>query len=139
MIMATLSSRARVERMVGMATRPLLVLGSKDPALAELIAILRGQGHWPSAESPTSFTAEVERHVHDFQMTHLGPKGQPLDSDGAVGDDTWWALANPSGPPQLSGIRTDVPKGLQPQRTKILAVALAEHARGVKETPDGSN
>lgn len=122
-----------------MATRPLLVLGSKDPSVAELIAILRAQGHWPSAETPAVFTAEVERQVHDFQMTHLGPNGRPLDSDGAVGDDTWWALANPSGPAQQSGIRTGVPKGLQPKRTKILEVALAEHAKGVKEQPDGSN
>jgi hypothetical protein len=116
-----------------------LVLGSKDPAVAELLTILRAQGYWPSAETPSSFTAEVERHVHDFQMTHLGRNGRALDSDGAVGDDTWWALTNPSGPAQQSSIRTGVPKGLQPQRTKILEVALAEHAKGVKEEPDGSN
>jgi hypothetical protein len=122
-----------------MAMRPRLGLGSKDSAVAELVSILRAQGFWSEAGTPATFDAEVERCVSDFQMTHLGPKGRPLASDGVVGDDTWWALANASGPAQHSGIRAAVPKGLQPLRTKLLEVALAEHAKGVKEQPDGSN
>src|SRR6478609_9123652 len=100
-----------------MATQPMLVLGSKDPAVALLISKLRAQGFWKSDAEPQAFTADVEHQVQDFQMTHLGPKGRPLDTDGVVGAETWWALFNPSGAPQVSGIDATIPAGLEPLRT----------------------
>jgi hypothetical protein len=73
-----------------------------------------------------------------FQQTHVGPNGAFLDVDGVVGPDTWWALRNPSGAAQKSGLDPDIPRGLTPLRTRLLEIALAEHAKGVKEIPDGA-
>ena len=122
-----------------MANQPLLVLGVSDAALAVLVAKLRAQGHWASAENPPTFSAELEQAVEYFQMTHLGPKGKPLSIDGTVGPDTWWALDNASGAPQRSEIKAAIPQGVQPLRAKLLGVALAEHAKNVQEQPNGSN
>jgi hypothetical protein len=72
-------------------------------------------------------------------MTHLGPKGLPLDVDGVVGPDTWWALFNASGEAQRSHIKAHIPGGLGPQRKSLLEVALGEHGKDVKEEPGGSN
>lgn len=74
-----------------------------------------------------------------FQMTHIGPDGKSLEVDGVVGANTWWALENPTGEPQRSGISPLIPRRLTPLRLKVLTIAAAEHQRGVKEVPNGSN
>jgi hypothetical protein len=123
-----------------MSKHPLLVLGSSDAAAVKLLVEkLREQGHGPTAEAPETFTLELEQAVEDFQMTHLGPSGAPLDADGVVGDETWWALFNAQGEAQRSHIAASIPNGLGPQRTSLLEVALAEHKKDVKEDPPGSN
>ncbi len=43
------------------------------------------------------FDEVTEDAVSYFQMTHVDENGEPLDVDGQVGPNTWWALYNPSG------------------------------------------
>lgn len=86
-----------------------------------------------------NFLEQTRAAVLYFQQTHLGPDGKPLDVDGVVGDDTWWALDNPSGPAQRSNLHPEIPAGLTPLRVRQLEIALAEHRAGIREKPDGSN
>lgn len=118
--------------------RPLLFLGTEDPQLSVLVERLRAQGFWSEAP-PARFDSSLEAAVKHFQESHLGPDGVFLQVDGVVGERTWWALDNPSGAPQRSAIIPTIPGGIGPKRTRILQIALAEHARGVAEDPDGSN
>ena len=74
-----------------------------------------------------------------FQQTHLGEDGKPLKADAKVGDKTWWALRNPSGDAQRSGLEPKIPGGLTHVRVAILEQAIAQHALGVKEVPNGFN
>lgn len=77
--------------------------------------------------------------VMDFQATHLDSKGTHLLVDGWVGKSTWWAIQNPSGAAQISNIDSMIRKGLSVDRKAILRTAFSDHARGVKEVPDGAN
>lgn len=116
-----------------------LLLGMAHPDVRELIERLRAAGYWTATQTPTEITPDVETQILEFQRTHLGPDGRFLTVDGVVGDATRWALAHPDGDAQRSNIRATIPRGLGPQRTRILEVALQEHARGVVEVPNGSN
>src|SRR5262249_48775879 len=122
-----------------MSTRPLLCLGSTHPDVQLLVERLRAEGFWTEAENPAEFTPQLEERVRDFQRTHLGPDGAFLGVDGTVGEQTWWALLNASGAAQRSGIVPTIPARLGPMRTRILEVALQQHALGVAEVPNGSN
>ena len=117
---------------------PLLAHGSKGEYVKILQALLQSQGFF-DGEIGGNFLSKTLQAVQYFQQTHLGPDGQFLEVDGEVGDDTWWALQNPSGEPQRSGIDPRIPEGISEARVKLLTVALQEHAAGVKEIPDGSN
>lgn len=74
-----------------------------------------------------------------FQSTHLGADGKPLKVTGAADAPTAWALKNSTGKPQKSGLEGKIPRGITGQRRELLELALAEHAKGVKERPNGSN
>ncbi len=115
-----------------------IILGDTGSEVKILQSILRSQGYFDGAVKG-NFGPLTKKSVIYFQMTHLGPKGLPLDVDGEVGSDTWWALQNPSGKSQSSGFRAFVPAGLSTDRTKLLEWAAAEHGRPVVECPDGSN
>lgn len=119
--------------------QPSLLLGMAHPEVRELIERLRDAGFWTSSQTPTEITSDVEAQIVEFQRTHLGPDGRFLRADGVVGPATRWALAHPNGEAQRSNIAPKIPLGLGPQRTRILQVALQEHARGVMEVPNGSN
>jgi peptidoglycan hydrolase-like protein with peptidoglycan-binding domain len=122
-----------------MTAQPTLVLGASGAAVQLLAQQLQASGAMPQGALPEQYTRELENLVKDFQQTHIGEDGSQLESDGVVGPDTWWALANSSGPLQRSGLLTGVPKGLGPLRTAILETALAEHRKNVVEQPSGSN
>jgi len=77
--------------------------------------------------------------VHDFQATHLGISGQHLTVDGWVGQSTWWAIQNPSGPAQKSDFEAMLRKGLSSDRRALLRTALKDHAANTREIPDGAN
>src|SRR5687768_15822060 len=91
--------------------------------------LLASQGHFDGAIGG-NFGPVTKKAVLYFQMTHLGQNGKPLEVDGVVGPDTWWALQNPIGVPQSSGIKPAAPSSLHPSRLKVLQVALAEHKAG---------
>lgn len=118
---------------------PILVLGSRDPALRKLVAQLRRAGFWSDDSEPTDMTEALEQSVRAFQQGHVDARGEFLSADGVVGPSTWWALENAEGEAQRSHLRAHLPAGLGPLRTKILEVALAEHEMGVQEQPSRSN
>jgi hypothetical protein len=122
-----------------MPNRPTLFLGSTDPTVVALVERLRLEGFWDGAKDLADFTPELEQSVRYFQRTHLGPNGHFLSADGVVGEQTWWALEHATGPAQISGLAAKIPTGVGAKRKRILEVALAEHARGVVEVPNGSN
>lgn len=112
--------------------------GSKGPDVVELKRLLASQGMWPATQLGVRFGPKTKGAVEYFQSTHLGPQGRPLGVDGRVGPSTWWALRNPTGTPQRSGLASNkVPAGIGEGRAAILRVALAQH--GIKERPNGSN
>lgn len=119
-------------------TPPNLKQGDKGDNVILLQRLLASQGSFDGAIQG-NFGPITKKAVSYFQMTHLGPNGKPLDVDGEVGKNTWWALMNPSGAPQQTGISSEVPGGLFAARADVLGVAVAEHKKGVAETPDGSN
>jgi hypothetical protein len=112
-----------------------------------LQAILIQQGFGRQFNNPNEkalaadgrFGSITEMAVIYFQQTHQGPDGKMLDDDGIVGPNTWWALQNPSGNPQKSGLAGFIPEGIIGRRKSVLELALSEHAAGVHEEPDGSN
>jgi hypothetical protein len=74
-----------------------------------------------------------------FQTTHLGSGGSPLKVTGQLDEDTSWALHKPTGKAQKSNLKPKIPRGLTEDRKAILGLAIGEHAKGVKERPNGSN
>ena len=120
------------------ATSAALEFGDKGEEVKVLQRLLKDQGYFKGAVKGNFLKLTKEAVIY-FQQTHLGPDGENLASDGVVGTNTWWALRHPSGSPQRSGLPGEIPKGLTPKRQAVLRVALAEHAAGVKEIPDGAN
>ncbi len=115
-----------------------LQFGDKGEDVRTLQRILQEQGffHWYIGGN---FLKRTKQAVIYFQETHLGPNGEFLETDGIVGDNTWWALENPSGEAQRSYIPGRIPDDLTPLRYRQLEIALTEHRNGVQEIPDGSN
>jgi len=102
--------------------------------------VLEAQGFYEySGGKPGTFDAALEDAVIYFQQTHLGPDRKPLDVDGVVGDDTWWALRHPSGKAQKSHLQPKIPRGIHGERAMVLQVAIEEHQKNVREIPNGSN
>lgn len=115
-----------------------LRVGSRGSEVVKLKRLLAAQGMWPATQLGLRFGPKTKGAVDYFQSTHMGPSGLPLDVDGRVGTDTWWALRNATGAPQRSGLDGNkIPSGIGEGRTAILKVALAQH--GIKEIPNGSN
>lgn len=121
-----------------LAKEPTLRYGSKGESVKIVQQLLKEQGFFKGAVRG-NFLKLTDEAVRYFQNTHLGPDGEFLESDGVVGANTWWALHNPVGKPQKSSLPGEIPEGLTPMRQKILQIALAEHAAGVKEIPNGDN
>ncbi|MGD8523411.1 MAG: peptidoglycan-binding protein [Desulfobacterales bacterium] len=80
-----------------------LKFGDKGEDVRTLQRILHEQGffHWYVGGN---FLKRTKQAVIYFHETHLGPDGEFLETDGIVGDNTWWALENPSGEAQRSYI-----------------------------------
>lgn len=81
----------------------------------------------------------LKADVAYFQATHLDDHGKPLAVTGAPNEGTSWALTNSTGKKQKSGLEGKIPKVITGQRRELLELALGEHAKGVKERPNGSN
>jgi len=117
---------------------PVLKHGSRGDAVKLWQSLLRSQGSY-SGRVDGYFGSQTTSGTRYFQMTHIGPDGEPLEVDGIVGKNTWWAGENASGEPQRNHIKPRTPKGLPEGRKKVLEVAKEEHRKGTKEIPDGSN
>ena len=121
-----------------------LKIGDNDPSVSQVKEILRGQGFWTGSESSV-FGPKLKAAVQYFQSTHLGPDGVYLVADGEVGPKTWWALNNPSGKAQESGLIISAgwhkayENAISDDRKKFIATLSSEHRAGVREIPDGSN
>lgn len=127
------------------ADLPILKLNSRNPSVAFLRYLLSKPT--PSgifnlldhAKTPPVFDRNLETDVRYFQATHLDQNGFFLEDDGIVGENTWWALLNPSGASQRSFIEGKIPHRIYGKRLKILETALKEYNYDVKEIPDNSN
>jgi len=122
---------------------PILRRGDANPYVVILKSILRSQGLWDGTSS-NMFGPKLLGAVQYFQNTHIGPDGEYLDDDGEVGQDTWWALHNPSGREQRSNIivpdsTRDFYGNLAKRRKDLIRLLFKEHKAGVREIPDGSN
>jgi putative peptidoglycan binding protein/CHAP domain-containing protein len=114
---------------------PALKLGSTGRAVKRMQALLAGQGYTVGPVDG-DFGEMTLAAVVQFQMAHVGSSGTPLDPDGVVGSQTWWALVNASGASQGGSVPTP-PVPADAERARILGIARAE--LGTKEDPDGSN
>lgn len=85
------------------------------------------------------FGSSLKCDLAYFQQTHLGPDGKPLKVTGELDEDTQWAIKHPSGEAQRSHLDPKIPRGLGEERNAVLTLALEEHAKDVKERPNGSN
>ena len=121
-----------------MGSNKVLKFGDKGPEVKRLQRILKKHGYF-TGEPTGNFLKLTKDAVIRYQMTHLGPDGKFLQVDGIVGRNTWWALNNPSGSKQKSNIPPLIPRRITSTRLKVLTIAAAEHQRGVREIPDGSN
>ena len=112
-----------------------------DPDIELLQRMLQRLGYGPNLQATGYPSAELWSAVSLFQMQHLGPSGLFLEPDRVVGQDTWWALANPSGPRQRSGFQLALPDRLRltTDRLSLLDAVVAEYRKDVRESPDGSN
>lgn len=121
-------------------SRPLLRLGSSGPDVKVVQNILLQHGFgFGQLVANGRFDEITEDAVSYFQMTHIDQGGEPLEVDGVVGRDTWWALENPSGEMQRNDYEGTIPDGIVGVRAAVLRQALDEHALGVCEEPDGTN
>lgn len=117
----------------------LLQRGDKGDDVRKVQELLKKQGWFFDGEPRGNFGPLTEHAVLDFQHAHLNEEGEWLEADGVVGDETMWALLNPSGDAQRSFIEASLPAGLCDVRKRQLEVALSYWQEGVHEIPDGSN
>lgn len=112
-----------------------------DPDIELLQRTLQRLGYGQQLQVTGYPTAELFNAVGLFQMQHIGPDGFFLTPDRVVGNDTWWALANPFGARQRNGFPLVLPRRdlLLEERQALLDVVVAEYRLDVKESPDGSN
>ena len=126
-----------------MPNQPLLKHGSRDPKGVQgpvclWQSLMQSQGFY-TGRVDGYFGSRITAGTRYFQMTHLDSEGEPLEVDGLVGKETWWAGNNPSGEAQKSHIKPKTPTGINAERRKVLAIAQREHENGTHEIPDGSN
>ena len=124
------------------STLPLLKMGSTDKFYIEILhkqLLLKGASAKKLSNdiASDSFEADTLSEVLRFQTTHLGPDNEILDADGKVGSETWWALFDESN--QKLNLSPKSSEILSKDRLAILNVAEAEHAKGAREIPTGSN
>lgn len=112
--------------------------GSKGKLVSEVQTILVASGY-VDVDVSGKFDEATRRAVVLFQQQHIDEQGLPLEPDGKVGPKTWWALLNDSGEFQRNRLTPPTSEGLTPDRTKLLELILAEHAKDVREVPNGSN
>jgi hypothetical protein len=120
----------------------ILERGDSGDLVAQLQQNLIEQGYDVGEDAHSKFFGrDTYNAVCMFQGGHLDKDGVPLKVDGQVGEKTEWALANPSGVKQTQTIEA-LPANQRPANSRgeiILAAAMSEYRKDVKEEPDGSN
>jgi hypothetical protein len=121
---------------------PDLKLGDKSPFIVTAKALLNSQGFFQPAGD--QFDENFQATLVSFQGSHKGPDGKPLNAIGILGQKTWWALQNPTGPAQRSFMelqpgRNEVPKSITATRQAVLEAALKMWRANTREIPAGSN
>lgn len=121
-------------------SRPTLKQLTPDPDVMHLQRLLLANGYGEGVVTVSGFfDPPTASSVEIFQLQHIDQHGTPLVADGVVGKKTWWALEHPSGDAQRSGLRIQTAEGLKDPRRKLLDLLVEEHAKAVREIPDGSN
>ena len=82
-------------------------------------------------ENP-SFGPKMTQAVKLFQARHVDAQGRPLKIDGEVASITWAALFGGQTVPEA-------PRASDPFLASVMAIAAAEEAKGVRESPRNSN
>jgi len=111
-----------------------------DPNVVRLQRMLSALGYFKDRiPSHGIFEDVTHENVVVFQLQHIDRHGLPLEPDGIVGKETWWALKNPSGEAQRNHFKPVIPEGVTIKRRQLLELIYEEHAKPVFEVPDGSN
>lgn len=118
--------------------RPMLREGDQGAEVELVCKALQVLGYW-EGEVVERFTPLMTSTVKWFQATNLSPLGLILRQDGLVGDLTRWALENSTAEKMRQRLFQQVPKGLSAVRQAFIRACYADHARGTREMPDGSN
>lgn len=117
-----------------------VVSGADDHAPTKVVQqLLQSHGFYAGQRIDGDFGPRTEDAISDFQQTHLGEDGKYLKVTGKLDAATWWALHNASGAPQQSRLSPLIPHGLNTERRRFLQLWADEHAKNVREVPDGSN
>jgi Phage tail lysozyme/Putative peptidoglycan binding domain len=80
----------------------MLQHGDRGEEVKRLQRILKEHGFFEGTIGG-NFLDLTKAAVERFQAAHKGPHGQPLDVDGIVGPDTWWALEQLAAPADVGG------------------------------------
>jgi peptidoglycan hydrolase-like protein with peptidoglycan-binding domain len=111
-----------------------------DLDVVQLQRLLSSHGYFQNRIPADGIFEDVtQENVELFQLQHVDKQGLQLKADGVVGNKTWWALKNPSGEAQSNRFQPVIPDGLTVKRQQLLEVIYEEHAKPVREVPDGSN
>ncbi len=118
-------------RVVKMGESDASVVRALKTQLNKVLA-LAGEQRIVLDEANPVFGLKVKQAVQLFQARHVDDMGRPLKPDGQVGAITWGVLF---GPNKVSNTLKPADKFLG----EVLAVALAEEAKKVREVPPNSN
>jgi hypothetical protein len=112
--------------------------GDKAPEVRYVRGFLREFGLCDARDSD-EFDLQLRDAVVEFQQTHSGPDGLPLEVDGVVGSKTWWSLKRDPHVEEHTTHGITIPSGLTPMRRAVLKEAVRWLELDVRETPLGSN
>ncbi|MGX5200901.1 CHAP domain-containing protein [Aliikangiella sp. IMCC44632] len=111
-----------------------------NPEVSTLQNLLSAHGYFQDSRPSEGIFCDItDIEVKLFQSQHFSQDKTPLSIDGVVGEQTWWALQNPSGEAQKNHLLSQIPQGLTQSRERLLEIIFQEHAKNVHEVPDGSN
>lgn len=117
----------------------VIKMGEKDAAIVRALKArlnksmaLIGDDRLRLDEANAAFGPKVKQAVQQFQARHGDSEGRPLKPDGEVGAITWAALF---GDKSVASVSKPANKFLG----EVLAVALAEEAKKIREIPPNSN
>lgn len=118
-------------RVIKMGEQDARIVKALKNQLNRELALSGDQRVTLNADNP-NFGPQMKQAVQLFQARHVDPEGRPLKPDGEVGAITWGVLF---GEDKVPAADTTADPLLQ----AVIAVALAEEAKHVREDPPNSN